>query len=212
MRVFGSLLPFVAATLGFVAAACGGATLDPGTDGGSDSSPPPSDGGLVPACPTSAPTEGAACTPEGVSCEYGNDPSLQCNVYAQCSLGHWQVNKPTVFGCPTPPNDSACPGSYASVPVGQACGALVGTTCSYPQGFCGCAVPQFGPYPEDASAAAVWVCDQPEPGCPQPRPKLGSACTQENQACDYGTCSLPTGTSMICKNGAWENAPFGCAL
>ena len=204
-----SKLPLLALALGF-AAACGGTTLEPG-DGGSDSGPP-SDGGLVPTCPASAPASGAACATDGLSCEYGSDPNLQCNVYAQCNLGHWTVSTPPPSGCPTPPNDSQCPSSYASVPVGQLCGVLVGLTCSYPQGFCGCAVPQMGPYPADASAVAEWICDQPEQGCPQPRPKLGSACSQENKVCDYGSCSLPTGTSIICKNGAWENAPFGCAL
>jgi hypothetical protein len=191
--------------------ACGGATLDPGTDSGTDSSPP-SDGGLGPLCPPTAPSDGSPCSKEGLSCEYGSDPNLYCNAYAQCSLGKWQVNVPPPSGCPTQPNQGTCPSSYASVPVGQLCGNLVGLTCSYPQGFCGCAVPSFGPYPADASAVAEWVCDQPEQGCPQPRPKLGSACSKPGQTCDYGSCSLPTGTSIICQDGAWENAPFGCAL
>ncbi|HSQ64288.1 MAG TPA: hypothetical protein VLM85_13770 [Polyangiaceae bacterium] len=190
---------------------CGGATLDPGSDGGADSSPP-SDGGLGPSCPATVPNADSPCSKEGLSCEYGSDPNLSCNTYAQCSLGRWQVMTPPPSGCPTPPNPSSCPSTYASVPVGQLCGNLVGLLCSYPLGFCGCEVPQFGPYPADGAAVAQWVCDQPEQGCPQPRPKLGSVCTQPGQMCDYGACSLPTGTSVQCQDGAWQNAPFGCAL
>ena len=197
------------AFLGLFAFACGGATLDPLQDGGQDGAPI-QDGGST-QCPSSPPTEGASCSPESLYCEYGNDPSLACNEVAQCSLGHWTVQKP--YGqCPTPPNPSSCPASFASVPVGQHCGDLVGTTCSYAQGFCGCSVGSGGPYPEDASAVATWICDAPSAGCPQPRPKLGTSCSQEGLECDYSPCSLPSGVSVVCQGGAWQDQPYGCAL
>jgi hypothetical protein len=204
------------AALGFVFAgmvACGGAVIDPLQDGGNgnDSGPGPGSDAGSPYCPSTQPAEGSSCSVEQMFCEYGNDPNMQCNVIAQCSLGHWTVMKPG-GQCPTPPNPSACPATFASVPVGQHCGTLVGTTCDYPQGFCGCAVPQMGPYPEDASAVAIWTCDSPEPGCPMPRPKLGTSCTQEGLQCDYSPCSLPTGASLVCQSGAWQEQQYGCAL
>lgn len=189
--------------LALLVVACGGATLDP-QDGGND-------GGST-QCPSSAPQNGASCDVPNLWCEYGNDPNLNCNTVAQCSAGSWSVQAPQQGECPTPSNPSACPATFASVPVGQHCGDLVGTTCSYPQGFCGCSVGSGGPYPEDASAVATWICDAPAQGCPQPRPKLGTACSQEGLECDYSSCSLPSGASIVCQNGAWQNQPFGCAL
>jgi hypothetical protein len=192
--------------------ACGGATVDPLQDGGNgnDSGPPPSDAGS-PYCPSSPPAEGSSCSSPNLYCEWGNDPNMSCNTIAQCVGGQWMVQKPS-GQCPTPPNPSACPATFASVPVGQHCGDLVGTTCEYPQGFCGCAVPSGGPYPEDASAVATWICDAPQAGCPMPRPKLGTACSQPGLQCDYSPCSLPTGASLVCQNGAWQDQPYGCAL
>ncbi|HEY1957796.1 MAG TPA: hypothetical protein VGH28_19380 [Polyangiaceae bacterium] len=176
----------------------------------------PGDGGPTPdagssECPSSPPEQGASCDHEGLDCEWGNDPNLACNTTGHCSGGQWSVQ--VAFGqCPTPPNPSGCPSSFTSVPVGQLCGSLVGTTCSYQQGFCGCSAETGGPYPADAAAIATWICESPEPGCPQPRPKLGSSCSQEGLACDYAPCSLPTGASLVCQNGAWQDQPYGCAL
>ena len=199
----------LALVFGACVVACGGATIEPIPDGGPDASPIQDAGS--PYCPSSAPSSGSSCNGEGLYCEYGSDPSLSCNTVARCMGGHWNVQGP--YGqCPTPANPSACPATFASVPVGEHCGDLVGTTCSYPQGFCGCSVGSGGPYPEDASAVATWICDAPAQGCPMPRPKLGTACAQENLECDYSPCSLPSGASIICQQGAWQDLPYGCAL
>lgn len=188
-------------------AACGGVTLDPIDDGGADASPT-NDAGS-PYCPTSPPTQNASCSKNGLWCEWGSDPNLNCNTTAQCANGSWIVNQGA--SCITPPNSSSCPATFASVPVNQLCGDLVGTTCEYAQGACGCAVPS-GPYPEDASAVAKWYCDDPAAGCPTPRPKLGTSCNSEGLECDYSPCTLPTGASIVCQGGTWANQPFGCAL
>jgi len=184
--------------------ACGGDVFE-NPDGGT------SDAGST-YCPSSPPAQGAACSDPNMWCEYGSDPDLSCNTVANCSNGEWSVQTPPSNGCPTPPNPSSCPASFASVPVGSHCGALVGTTCSYAQGFCGCTIGSGGPYPEDAAAVATWVCDAPTTGCPLPRPKLGTPCSQEGLQCDYSSCSLPTGVTLTCQSGAWQNTPFGCAL
>jgi len=188
--------------------ACGG-VVSSGDDSGSDGSP--IEDASSPYCPSSAPSNGAACSKEGLYCEYGSDPNLSCNTVAQCTGGSWTVNTPAP-DCPTPPNPSPCPATWASVPVGQHCGNLVGTTCSYAQGFCGCSVGGGGPVPADASAVATWICDTPEAGCPQPRPRLGTTCSPNNLQCDYSPCELPTGTSIACIDGVWEEQPYGCAL
>lgn len=187
--------------------ACGGTTLEPIDDGGTDSSPG-NDAGTY--CPSSPPKQNDSCSKDGLWCEWGSDPNLSCNTTAQCANGSWIVTQGA--DCVTPPNPSSCPATFASVPVGQSCGSLVGTTCQYDKGMCGCAVPSSGPYPEDAAAVAKWYCDDPGAGCPMPRPKLGTKCNSEGLECDYSSCVLPTGVSLVCKGGAWENQPFGCAL
>ena len=191
------------ALLGLFLVACQGELfVDP--DGGAP------DGGST-QCPSAVPAQGSSCSHEGLDCEWGNDPNLACNTTAHCGGGQWNVQQP--YGqCPTPPNPTECPASFASVPVGQLCGDLVGTTCSYPQGFCGCSAGMGGPYPADASAVATWICESPAAGCPQPRPKLGTSCSQEGLECDYASCGLPTGASIVCQSGAWQNQPYGCAL
>ena len=182
--------------------ACGGNVFE-GGDAGNDA------GSTY--CPTTPPASGSACNDPQLYCEWGSDPNLSCNTIGQCTGGQWNIQQP--YGvCPTPPNGSDCPSSFASVPVGDHCGALVGLSCEYPQGFCGCSIGSGGPYPEDAAAVATWVCDSPEPGCPMPRPKLGTPCSQDGLACDYSSCSLPSGASLVCQGGAWQNQPYGCAL
>jgi len=46
-----------------------------------------------------------------------------------------------------------------------------------------------------AQGALVWYCYAP-PGCPEPRPRLGSFCSPRGQICDYGYCT--GGTSQLC--------------
>jgi hypothetical protein len=193
-----------------LACACGGAIVNPLEDGGTDGGP--TSDAPSPYCPSTAPGQGGSCSHDGVSCEYGSDPNINCNIVAICVGGSWNVSSMSNGECPTPPNPSDCPATFASVPVGQHCGNLVGTTCSYQQGFCGCSVGSGGPYPADAAAVATWVCDAPEAGCPLPRPRLGTSCTQDALQCDYSSCELPTGASLVCKDGAWEDQPYGCAL
>lgn len=205
------ILPLLGVAFVAAAFACGGA-IDPGDGDAAHLDGSPAHDASKPNCPNAIPAPGGQCAPYGTTCEYGDDPNLQCNTIASCSsVGSWQVNEPS-GECPTPPNASGCPSSFGDVPVGDHCGALVGLTCSYEQGFCGCSVGSGGPYPADASAVATWVCDAPETNCPLPRPQLGTACAQDGLQCDYSPCSLPTGTSIICEKGAWQENEYGCAL
>jgi len=205
-------LSSIATAIVVVAAyACGGA-VEPGNGDASNDGAPIQDASS-PICPSSPPSSGASCSPTNATCEYGSDPDFECNTVARCTTQGWQLDTPSSGpGCPTPSNASGCPDSFFDVPTGQHCGDLVNTTCSYPQGFCGCSVGSGGPYPADAAAVATWICDAPEAGCPMPRPKLGSACAQDNLQCDYSVCALPMGESVICQDGAWQEQAYGCAL
>ncbi len=77
-----------------------------------------------------------------------------------------------------------------------------GLDCAYQQGQCNCApmVPVGGPNP-------IWQCSSPQ-GCPEPRPRLGDACTQTGQSCDYGACT--GGVAVVCKDGYWQQAFVPC--
>jgi hypothetical protein len=132
-----------------------------------------------------------------LTCEGGSSPVEVCDTVATCNGGRWQVT-PAGSGSCGGGDGGSCPPSFASVPRQQHCSPY-GFDCDYPEGRCACAVPA-GPVPLDASAAAEWLCQDPAPGCPQPRPRLGSACTsaQDGVLCDYGACSAFGGTAETC--------------
>jgi hypothetical protein len=186
----------------FVPAGDGG---PPGSDGGTDApgksetgSPDSgSDTGPGGACPSSAPTESAACSPVGLECEYGSNPNPDCNQLWDCTTAGWS-NDTAKTGCP-PAGD--CPPSYAAA---MGTGAAVtcalaeeDLTCSYPQGTCICS---------DGSLPTVggpdWMCIPATASCPSPRPALGSACSDPGTECDYGACS--GGIAIMCKDGVWQ--------
>jgi hypothetical protein len=173
-----------------------------GNDGG--------DAGLTAACPNSVPTAGAPCRQASIRCEYGNDPTPACNTLAGCVSGAWAVVGPHGTTCPTPRGGAGCPSSYAAVPIGSACD--VSSECGYPEGRCVCSLAISGP-PSPGPAHKSWYCDTPQAGCPVPRPRSGTPCTHEGQGCDYGSCTLPDGTSMHCVSGAWsEDDTIACPL
>jgi hypothetical protein len=206
--------PEVAAVCLALAAACGGTThgvgdggtLGDGGGGGDDA------GAAGPSpCPSSAPGDGSACGPQGLTCEWGSSPVQDCDTVAVCNGGRWQVTLqgPGGLDCGGGP-PGTCPASFASVPRQQHCSPY-GLTCDYAEGRCACGVPS-GPFPIDASAAAEWLCQDPPAGCPRPRPLLGSGCTgaQEGLQCDYGACSIPGGNAETCAGGIWIEGGVAC--
>ncbi|MGO8991710.1 MAG: hypothetical protein ACLQVI_00170 [Polyangiaceae bacterium] len=220
---------------GVASAACGGVSANPPGGGGSSSgggssggssgggsgsssggssggSSGSSSGGTNSGCPTSPPANYASCSNDALSCEYGGDQDLQCDTLAVCNNGVWSVSDaPTDGLCPTSlPGKNGCPDSYAAVPQGESCTSEI--ECAYPQGRCGCTVPQGGPVQIfDGGVGSTWVCDDPGSGCPEPRPQAGTSCSSEGQSCDYGTCTLPGGTPMTCTDGRWTVANGVCA-
>jgi hypothetical protein len=86
-----------------------------------------------------------------------------------------------------------------------------GGWCDYPQGRCACTVQAGGPALLDASAVSIWICQDPSaPGCPTPRPRLGSPCSQDGLTCDYGACDIPGGIGETCNGGIWIQAGVAC--
>jgi len=195
-----------------LSAACGG-SIDilpdgggnPDGGGGPDATPGPD-------CPAQAPSEGAACSKEGIECEYGGDPRWVCNTVSRCSGGHWSVGKEGDPSCPTAPvNPPPCPGSYAEAQQGGACSPN-GTICNYSTSsatqFCTCNV-LGGPIELDGGGA-VWYCGQPyDPSCPAERPRVGSSCSVPAVHCSYDVCGLPSGLAVDCSEatGTWVTSP-----
>lgn len=191
-----------------MAGACGGATQG-GPGGGAVGDGGGGGGGSSP-CPASPPGDGSACGPQGLTCEYGSSPVQSCDTLALCNGGRWQVTAPGPGGldCGGGPQGT-CPSSFASVPRESHCSPY-GLDCDYPQGRCACAVPAGPGFPLDASAAAEWVCQDPAAGCPQPRPLIGSPCSQEALECDYGACTIPGGNAETCQGGIWTEGGVAC--
>jgi hypothetical protein len=47
-------------------------------------------------------------------------------------------------------------------------------------------------------------------GCPDPRPRIGSACTTSGLDCDYGACT--GGVNVECVSGAWQQQNTACPV
>jgi hypothetical protein len=161
------------------------------------SPPPPVDGGHPKTlCPSSEPTGGATCSPDGLWCEYGSNTNPECNDLWDCQNGVWQSME-TNGVCPTPTDP--CP-DYASVQGGQVACSTQSQLCAYPQGTCVCTsdpggLPMPGNNPE-------WSCTAITPGCTGPLPELGTSCSVDpSTTCDYGICS--GGVALDCTNGFW---------
>jgi len=169
--------------------------------------PPPYDGGPGPACPATQPAVGAPCSQESLECEYGTSQYPGCDAIVQCSSGYWGTEFGPAGYCPTGPNPEGCPASPDDVNDGGATCSTAGLTCHYALGQCYCGS-LFGPLPQPEDGGTYnWSCDDPGPGCPQPRPRVGSPCTQEGQSCEYFACDW----AQQCTGGLWQAEPEGCA-
>jgi hypothetical protein len=229
MRVPSIPLLVVATALAGLTFGCGGSVFTGAPGGGDsgahDSGPGPSDGGgpdgsggpdafgddspapWSPVCPETLPTTGSSCSKENVQCEYGSAWwSVACDQVVQCEGGQWTIFQPSFEPCqPQPgPNTAACPADFASVPQGSAC-STDGLSCVYAEGQCACQVPLEGPVQIDGGTG-YWGC-VPEQGCPFPRARLGTSCTNAQADCTYEECSY----AQTCEDGVWQAQEEACA-
>ncbi len=184
-----------------------------GSSGAGSSGLGSSSGTTAGGCPESVPSGGVPCSPVGLVCEWGSSNVEECDTVGTCMPEGWDspAYPPEGPDCSGGP-PIACPSSYAAVPTGQACGPS-GGYCDYPEGRCGCGEPPGPILLVDGSVASIWICQHPQTGCPQPRPRIGTTCSHEGQFCDYGGCgAVPGGNAEACTGGVWVDALEGCPL
>ena len=168
------------------------------SDGGTGEAGTGEGGGTGPSCPVSQPPPGGACPAIGLECEYGTDPNPACDPIVQCTASGWQSLGPSA--CP----GGTCPATYGQVPVSQGC-MPTNLTCDYPEGTCICSL-GTGP----VGLSPHWMCWPAMPGCPSPRPRMGTPCGQPGLSCDYGACA--GGVQLECKDGVWQQALTPCPV
>jgi hypothetical protein len=218
---------FTAGGLFALLAACSGSTPsgvqgDAGTDAtGATVVDAPGDAPSG-ACPARPGIAGTPCDPLGgaaAKCEYGGDAYGQCTTLVYCAADTaggpftLRVNVPQP-GCGT--NPAACPSTFDGLVDGAACPLQsVGDSCTYAAGRCGC-----GPCIADGGWQSRWKClrwSEAGENCPAVRPRIGSACSQEGQVCDWGKCcsGVSLGASEQCQRGVWSAYVSGtcaCAM
>jgi len=102
-----------------------------------------------------------------------------------------------------PPGDGANDPSCQSWGAGGQCSGS--TFCVYPEGNCQCAS-ACGP-PPLPDAGNHWFCSMRGAGCPIQKPAVGTSCSMDAQACNYGTCCADW---MICESSAWKQGNRLC--
>lgn len=170
-----------------------------GTSGGGGTS-----GGPRPACPATQPS--GQCSPNGLECEYGDDPRPSCRAQALCEDGSWRVAAPRC----TPLPSATCPASRDGA-SGQACSPK-DAVCNYDGSLCECTNCTHYPI-ERCEGEVTWRCEAPatEAGCPAGRPRLGAVCSSDGLKCSYG---CESGQSRECTAGTWRSysSPGGCPV
>jgi hypothetical protein len=182
-------------------------------------STPPPDGSTpdarYPICPATVPTAGAACSASAqfVSCQYpGEGPNHICGPRAECGPDQsshkfqWKITPPA-SDCGTAPRP--CPSSMGELAEGAPCPAGLGTNqCDYDTGRCAC----LSCLPADGGAGfgLMWSCRawvDPDPGCPDIAPLVGTACDMPEQICFYAGCGkVPVGDNLACHEGSWRGS------
>jgi hypothetical protein len=221
MRAMTAMILGAALIASGACAACGGRSeADLGGDGGAGSDSGTVDGGAgsdgggggdagSAACPSAPPFGGSACSRVGLECEWGTSADPYCNTLMTCTSGGWVSKNGGGGACAVTPDAGACAPTYASVPRGQTCGAE-GASCSYTEGACYCTMGFGGPQPPPGTQA-TWRCRDAVPGCPEPRPRIGTACAPNAKRCDYGSC-LTGGVMLVCNDATWHDESVPCPL
>jgi hypothetical protein len=172
-------------------------------------------GGAGTVCPPSLPNASNMCSQDGLVCEYGADPQVECNTLVACSGGVWvTAQAPETVGCDIE-NPPSCAPTYGDVPLGS-CPVVM--NCFYPTARCSCSacglISGVCPASDGGAAEALnWICDVPSTNstdCPVPRPRVGSTCSLHlpGAACDYGACH--GGITLQCSEFVWRELMQPC--
>lgn len=155
-------------------------------------------------CPAHAPTANAKCTDNGLECEYGSSPDIDCNQLAECENNLW------TYAASGTCTMSTCPATYDKITDSARCD-MAGVSCAYPQGTCVCG--SSGPPRvslDGSTFGPTWSCQPATAACPSPRPDIGTACSTPTQLCNYGSCE--GGIAIECKDGTWQRVLTACPL
>lgn len=141
--------------------------------------------------------DGVAATPCEYAFPYGGNP--HCTTIASCISGTWSLQQPD-RSCYT--NPTSCPADFDAGNTDM----CANVECTYAAGRCTCDdCAAQGPCNRICRArdsGTEWFCfpwDEP-PGCPNPRPLLGTACTNV----DAGTlCGGLWDEPSVCAGGYW---------
>jgi hypothetical protein len=145
-------------------------------------------------CPAAVPIKGSTCPKNGLQCQYGSDPRIDCNTLATCQGTSWQLTLPATSCAGTPPT---CP---AKQPMGTC--TPPGLICGYGSTSCNCSCgPLCGP-----GGTGYWNCQTAAAGCPATPPNAGTACGTNGTSCRY---QCGDGGSRTCKDGLWITASGG---
>ena len=180
-----------------------GATNNGATNNGATNNGATNNGTSTP-CPPTQPGTGDACTSEGLTCEWGDDPREHCRDRGTCTSGSWVIQPggdcdvlPTVE-CPPTRMDAE----------GEACDPQ-DAICEYEDNLnCLCTNCTVGGPVEMCGGDPVWRCDAPnaDPTCPPGKPRLGEACSTDAKSCVY-SCGPEGG--RLCSAGVWTAADGG---
>lgn len=185
----------------------GGASADGGPDTGAGCVIACDAGVTRVPCPAAPPAPGSACA-AGQVCEYGSSWWLECNVVMRCEGASWQLEFDG-GACPWLDAGGPCPATWAeAMSVDASPASCPFVTCVYPEGFCGCGIGCGGgggaPAPRDVQG--FFTCLPTVPGCPEPRPRSGTACEDASTYCSYGfACGC--GQDLQCSGGTWSATP-----
>lgn len=128
--------------------------------------------------PSSSTKDAAACTVEGLECEYGPSPRVGCNAVWVCSNARFVLVSQTCDT--TPATKSACPKS--ALAAGASCSSR-GDVCALgPDVECRCKEPRTGPALPKLPPPQ-WSCVTRPASCHDPRPRLGAPCRVAEDAC-----------------------------
>ena len=161
-------------------------------------------------CP-SQPTSGA-CSQEGLTCTWGDDPRIACRTSATCKGGAWQWY-PQPYCAPLPPAGVAgCPKELGV--NGLSCQGLEGTICDMsalgPGALCVCD-PCVGGGP--CTQWGRWWCAPPPAGCPPYAPNENQLCNSPGQSCIYGACGTDVSAGRSCSSQSlWVDVPVACPM